>query len=189
MFQLDLIKAEDYVLAVKDSAAVTLSLPAPSRPTLRRAPLAIQGMDCDLLPLPVGEKEAAQPSQPSGSNSSISSSASTSTSSSGSSSNSDSNGMDEDFADDIPTHICGRLVKRGKHRDTGDEGLRISCPIHGSNCRKFRSLTKCVDEHGPLAPVYFLHCWAKNLVEKSMGEHAKWNPIHKDIKLDIESWG
>ena len=60
-----------------------------------------------------------------------------SSSSSSSSSSSDSS-IDGDETYRYPKDIMGRNLRREKHKLTGDEGLRVTCPEHGATCRKFR---------------------------------------------------
>ena len=87
----------------------------------------------------------------------------------------------------IPDIICGMKVKHEMHKQSGDAGIRLSCPVHGHLCRKFKSLRKNVSKYGPLAAAYALGAWAQNPDSKPYGEHARWEPSHSDIKAFIQS--
>ena len=74
-----------------------------------------------------------------------------------------------------PAHVEGTPLKRENHLDKADIGLRVICPHHGAECRRFRSLSKWIDEHGEQEPVFYLGSGM------SIEEHKSHKPTLKQV--------
>jgi hypothetical protein len=184
------------IVAGADGPQPMLSLPAPVNPSKRQLALAdIDGDEGDQPPAP---KRAARltimdidgDEGPDDAKSSCSSSTSNSRSSSGSSSDG-SHSIDGDFGDDdrpnVPKRICGRRTRLETHIRSGDQGLRITCGVHGHTCRKFRSIEKDRSLYGNNACEYFLATWLSLADTMPDGTHGKHTPTHAEIKAYILS--
>ena len=185
------LAAKDYQAVTKDKSLV-LALPSPVAPKRRPLPAITDGMEHDFsnaLPIRDCRLDHQYDHQGEASRASSASKSSSSTSSSSSSSSSSPSGavMEHDMDVGIPDIICGMKVKHEMHKQSGDAGIRLSCPVHGHLCRKFKSLRKNVSKYGPLAAAYALGAWAQNPDSKPYGEHARWEPSHSDIKAFIQS--
>ena len=117
---------------------------------------------------------------------------SSSTSSSGSSSSNssvDASSDGDNSLNDFPKQLQGRPLRRERHKEKGDEGVRVSCPTHGARCRKFRSLAANVNKFGLDGPLYFLGAWQNGGRHMPMQEHRKWKPSVANIRAYITSNG
>jgi hypothetical protein len=70
----------------------------------------------------------------------------------------------------------------------GNRGLRVTCNHHGSGCRKFRSLSKGIEQFGPKACSYFLGAWLQQgaHLPKSMHSRKSCKPTVAQIKAYIQ---
>ena len=175
-----------------------LSLPAPVNPGKRQLTLVdIDGDEGDQPPSPkrvaqLAIKDIYGDEGSDDAKSSSSSSTSNSRSSSGSGSSSDgSHSIDGDFGDNdrpnVPKRICGRKTRLETHIRSGDQGLRITCGVHGHNCRKFRSIEKERHLYGNNACEYFLATWLSLADTMPDGIHGKHTPTHAETKAYIQS--
>ena len=105
--------------------------------------------------------------------------------SSSSSSSSNIDGDDLDAGPKWPQKLNGQRLAREVHKDTGDAGLRVKCPVH-TNCRRFRSLKK-LDHFGRMEPLYFLGAWMACATDLPVERHRKKSPTRAEIKRYIES--
>ena len=94
----------------------------------------------------------------------------------------------DDVADELPKYVCGQLLKRELHKDTGHMGLRVQWRKH-HNCRKFRAVTKQAEVFGPKAPYYVLGAWLQS-DHKPVDKHRSYSPSRADVcKFILEDEG
>ena len=95
--------------------------------------------------------------------------------------------VDGDDGEDLfkwPEYVCGvKLHHEDRVTPRGDwtEGLRVTCPIHGAVCRKFRSKHLRTMQDGRLAAVFYLGGWLKGSEGRTAAQHHKWNPSVADV--------
>lgn len=114
-----------------------------------------------------------------------------------SSSSSDSNSAsgvsgDGDTAPDFsqfPAFIGGVRVRREQHATKKDWGLRVTCPVHGGKCKRFRSLGLDVEVYGVTAPIHYLSTWLAGGRGMDANAHRKRYPSRKAIRNHLELSG
>jgi hypothetical protein len=114
-------------------------------------------------------------------------SSSSSTSSSSSSKSQSTVSIDGKDAVRYPKFIFGRRVRVERHAASSDAGLRMSCPHHGGQCRKFRGLKQDLLIFGTEAPVIFLKTWCAYAKDYDLKSHKSWNPTTKQMREYVES--
>jgi hypothetical protein len=111
---------------------------------------------------------------------------SSSGSSSSSSSSRDSKKISADGSDEdelsFPKLLSGCPLKREQHKDSGDDGLRVTCKRH-VNCRRFRSLKLDVGLYGERAAFYFLGAWLQ--CDGDRKTHQDFRPKRDDVRKFI----
>ena len=91
--------------------------------------------------------------------------------------------VDGDDGEDVftwPEDVCGvKLHHEDRMTPRGDwsEGLRVTCPIHGAICRKFRSKHLRTMQDGRLAAVFLF----RSLVGRLRGSHSRPAPHMESI--------
>ena len=181
----------------KGNESVALpALPAPTAPTKKRL-LAVDDIDGDDGGGPAAKRQpppiddGIDPDEGDvKSTSSSSSSSSNSRSSKTPSKSRDGGSVDGDSSDgpEIPEIILGQTVTKERHR-SGDEGLRVHCPIHWRACREFASLRKYTERYGPDAAQIILATWITLGRDMDKAKHSKHRPTGAEVKTYIQSLG
>ena len=96
-------------------------------------------------------------------------------------------GLDEAGAGDIDgdegppeiTQVCGAVLRdesRAQANGTWTEGWRITCPVHGLPCSKYRSRALLTERLGRNAAVYYLGAWVQGAAGRDLPTHFRWKP-------------
>lgn len=93
---------------------------------------------------------------------------------------------DEDWS--VPLTIAGMTVSLSEN-NRGQQGIRIACPWHGLDCRKFRTLSLWQDEFGENAPVDYLATWAAGGEHRDQQAHVRWFPRREDVRAYLAARG
>ena len=94
---------------------------------------------------------------------------------------------DEEIDGDGPppiTHVSGAVLNT-ESRVNGSgawvEGWRITCPVHGRPCTKYRAKTLRTEHEGSNAAIFFLGAWIHGAAESTAATHSAWSPSVAEI--------
>ena len=85
----------------------------------------------------------------------------------------------------FPKSVEGaKLKKPEQHLLGSDAGFRVTCPTHGSSCRRFRALGRDTGVFGHMAPVYYLGTWLR-CSHLPVAEHQAYYPSVADVRAYV----
>ena len=94
---------------------------------------------------------------------------------------------DEEIDGDGPlpiTHVSGAVLhteSRITRTGTWAEGWRITCPLHGRGCNKYRAKHLRTEHEGSHAAIYYLGAWIHGAAERTAATHSGWSPSVAEI--------